>query len=90
MPTKLDLYNQALLIEPKASHYYQVGESLPLRVYTSENVGGVDYSLNGAEWRALQGSGHGWWRGFYHRRYPPFSKGYQIAPQEINHGWLCC
>ena len=57
-------YNEALIIEPKANHHYPVNERIPIQVYAAENVAGVDFSLNDAEWKSLEGSGHGWWRGF--------------------------
>jgi hypothetical protein len=59
------VYNEALIIEPKANHLYNVDERVPIHVFTAENIAGVDCSLNGAEWKSLEGSGHGWWSGFF-------------------------
>jgi hypothetical protein len=59
------LFNTAILIDPKDDHIYQTGQDLPIHVYSSENVGGVEYNLNGSDWRPLKGSGHGNWLGFF-------------------------
>jgi len=61
----ITLFNEGVIIEPKANHPYKVAERIPIQVYTAENIEGVDFSLNGGEWQALEGSGHGWWRGFF-------------------------
>jgi hypothetical protein len=58
-------YNQVIPLDPKMNHLYKVGEQIPIRIYTSENIGGVDVSLNGGEWRPLRGSGNGNWLGFF-------------------------
>jgi len=58
-------YNQMIVLEPKANHLYNAGDSIPIQVYTAENVANVDYSLNGGEWQTLEGSGSGGWHGFF-------------------------
>jgi hypothetical protein len=59
------VFNQVFLIDPKANHYYPVGQPIPIHVYASDNVAGVDFSVNGGEWSSLKGSGHGGFHGFF-------------------------
>jgi len=61
----VSVYNEAIVVEPKANHPYPVNESIPIQVYAADNVENVDMSLNGADWQPLEGSGHGWWHGFF-------------------------
>ncbi len=58
-------HNEALILEPKTDHDYDVGQSLPIRVYAAENAAEVRYSLNGDDWVSLEGSQQGWWQGFF-------------------------
>jgi hypothetical protein len=59
------IYNQALILEPKANHVYTTVERHPIQVATSDNIKSVDVSLNDGEWKPLEGSGHGGWHGFF-------------------------
>jgi len=58
-------FNEAVLLEPKANHIYDVGSSVPIEVYGADNVAGVNYSLNGSDWKSLDASGRGWFQGFF-------------------------
>ena len=58
-------YNLIIPLEPKANHLYPSGVQIPVKIYTSEPVEGVDISLNGGDWRPLRGTGHGNWLGFF-------------------------
>ncbi|OGR89604.1 MAG: hypothetical protein A2992_07610 [Elusimicrobia bacterium RIFCSPLOWO2_01_FULL_59_12] len=57
-------HNLAVVVEPKSNHLYPVADRIPLRVFTPGVVAGVDWTLNGGEWRSLEGSGRGGWHGF--------------------------
>lgn len=58
-------YNEAILLQPKSNHIYGVSETVPIHVYGADNVASVNYSLNEGDWRPLEGSGHGWFQGFF-------------------------
>ena len=58
-------FNEALVIEPKVDHVYNVGLKLPIDVYAADNVAAVRYSLNGGDWQPLNGPAQGWWHGFF-------------------------
>src|SRR5262249_21761369 len=51
--------------DPKANHIYPVSQRIPIHAYTSDVVGGAAYSINGGEWKPLEGSGHGSWQEFF-------------------------
>lgn len=52
-------YNQLVPVEPRANHFYRARTVLPIRVYGSPETMGIRYSVNGDDWRHLQGSGQG-------------------------------
>jgi hypothetical protein len=65
-------FNEAILLEPKNDHFYPVNQTLPIQVYAADHVALVEYSLNGADWLPLEGSGHGRWSGFF--KLPPLAR----------------
>ena len=76
-------YNQMIPIEPKANHIYPIGQPIPILVNTSDEVGYVRYSLNDSDWKYLDGSGHGWYQGFF--KLPKLAKHRQtLAFQALN------
>jgi len=76
-------YNQMIPIEPKSNHLYPIGPPLPIQVNTSDEVGFVRYSLNDGDWKYLDGSGHGWFQGFF--KLPKLAKRRQtLALQALN------
>ena len=58
-------FNEAVLLQPKANHIYDVTKTAPIQVYGADNVAGVSYSLNGGDWKPLDTSGRGWFQGFF-------------------------
>ncbi len=58
-------YNQMIPVEPKANHIYPIGQPIPIQTNVSDEVSYVRYSLNDGDWKYLDGSGHGWFQGFF-------------------------
>jgi hypothetical protein len=58
-------FNEASLLKPQANHIYDLFSAIPIEVYGADNIAEVSYSLNGSDWKALEGSGHGTFRGFF-------------------------
>ncbi len=58
-------YNQLIPIEPKANHIYPIQQPVPIQVNVSDDVGYVRCSVNDGDWKYLDGSGHGWFQGFF-------------------------
>ena len=65
-------YNQLVPIEPKTDHIYPISQPVPIQVNTADEVAYVRYSLNDGDWKYLDGSGHGWFAGFF--KLPRLSK----------------
>ena len=76
-------YNQMVPVEPKTNHIYPIGQPIPIQINTAEDVGYVRYSLNDGDWKYLDGSGHGWFAGFF--KLPKLAKNRQsLALQALN------
>ncbi|MFA5975320.1 MAG: glycoside hydrolase family 2 TIM barrel-domain containing protein [Elusimicrobiota bacterium] len=58
-------FNEALLLEPKADHYYGLASPIAVEACGADNVAEMRLSVNGGDWKPLEGSGHGGWRGFF-------------------------
>ncbi len=58
-------YNHVIPVEPRTNHYYPVDQPVSIQVNTSDSVVYVRYSINHADWKYLDGSGHGWFQGFF-------------------------
>ena len=58
-------YNQMIPIEPKANHIYPISQPVPIQANASDDVAYVRYNVNDGDWTYLDGSGHGWFAGFF-------------------------
>ncbi len=77
------VYNQMIPVEPKANHIYPIGQPIPIQVNGSDEVAYIRYSLNNGDWKYLDGSGRGWFQGFF--KLPKLAKKRQIlALQALN------
>jgi len=65
-------YNQLIPVEPKANHIYPIQQPVPIQVNASDEVFYARYNLNNGDWKYLDGSGHGWFQGFF--RLPKLAK----------------
>jgi hypothetical protein len=63
--TDVGAYNQLIPIEPKANHFYPNLQPLEIRVYGSENIVHMAYSVNHGDWKRLDSSGRGWFQGSF-------------------------
>lgn len=60
----LAAFNALVILEPKANHLYPGGSPLLLRASTSPDAVFAQFSVNGGDWRHLEGSGTGNWQAF--------------------------
>ncbi len=61
----LAAYNEIIPVEPKSNHLYPIQQPVPILVNTGDDVAYVRYALNDSDWKYLDGSGHGWFQGFF-------------------------
>lgn len=58
-------YNQLIPVEPKTNHIYPIAQPVPIQVNAPDDVIHVRYTVNDGDWKYLDGSGHGWFQGFF-------------------------
>jgi len=76
-------YNEVILVEPKADHFYGLRDAIAVQVYGAPNVARVRYSLNGEDWRPVENAGQGWWQTFF--KLPALAKNRQhLAIQALD------
>lgn len=54
-------YNQAIIVEPRKYKFYK--KSIPIKVYTTEDVYSIKFNIDGSEWVELKHNSTHWWKG---------------------------
>jgi hypothetical protein len=57
-------YNEVIVLEPKADHFYAVQKPVQIQAYGADNITEMQYNLNDGDWTPLSASEHGWFEGF--------------------------
>jgi hypothetical protein len=59
------LYNEVIVLDPKANHIYPVDKAISIQAVGASNVAAMRFSVNNGDWKPLSSSGKGWFQGTF-------------------------